>query len=75
MQPAVTTDRESELRCGVSEARACDNRYTLQLAFALDYGRQGVLIHIGGPLELPERYAPHTFEATISSSLSLAVNC
>jgi hypothetical protein len=33
---AVTTDRERELRRSVAEARAGDDGYVVQLAFALD---------------------------------------
>src|SRR5918994_2213572 len=63
VQPAVTTDRESELRRGVAEARPGDDGHTVQLALALDYGRQGLLVHVGSPLELPEHHAPHALEA------------
>src|SRR5215213_1027354 len=65
MKSTVTTDRERELRRGVAKARAGDDGHTVQLAFALDDGRQGILVHVGSPLELPEHYALHTLEARL----------
>src|SRR5215216_4182817 len=56
MKTAVTTDRERELWCGVAEARTGDDRHSVKLALALDDGPQGVLVHVGGPLELPEHH-------------------
>src|SRR5215216_545744 len=65
MKTAVTTDRERELWCGVAEARTGDDRHSVKLALALDDGPQGVLVHVGGPLELPEHHTPHALETRL----------
>src|SRR5215203_6083226 len=62
---AVTADRERELRRGVAEAGAGDDGHAVQLALALDDGRQGVGVHFGSPLELAYYYPTHALEARL----------
>jgi hypothetical protein len=65
MQPAVTPDWERELRRGMAEARAGDYKFAVQLPFTPYDGHQGIRVHVGSPLELPDHYAPHPFEARL----------
>ena len=49
----------------MAEVCAGDDGHAVQHAFALDEGRQGVLIHVGSPLELPKHDATHALEASL----------